>query len=110
MREGHPLSEHDDCIRCRHDYRLEDVSIEHEFVICNDCTQNLNPSRETVRVCPIDGREMKKLIIYDLVLIDKCTTCGGIWLDQNELKLIARIVGVNAAVGGYLMGNIANDL
>jgi hypothetical protein len=105
------MSKHDDdCIRCRQDYRLEDVSIEHEFVICTDCTSNLNPSRETVRVCPIDGREMKKLIIYDLVLIDKCTACGGIWLDQNELKLIARIVGVNAAVGGYLMGNIANDV
>jgi Zn-finger nucleic acid-binding protein len=43
-------------------------------------------------------------------LIDKCETCGGIWLDPNELKLIARIVGVNAAVGGYLMGNIADDI
>ena len=104
------MSEHDDCIRCRRDYRLEDVSIEHDFLICGDCTDNLNPSRETVRVCPLDGRAMKKLIIYDLVLIDKCEVCGGIWLDQNELKLVARIVGVNAAVGGYLMGNIANDI
>ena len=104
------MSESHDCIRCRHDYRLEDVSIEHDFIICTDCTTNLNPSRERVRVCPIDGRAMKKLIIYDLVLIDKCEACGGIWLDQHELKVIARIVGVNAAVGGYLMGNIANDL
>jgi hypothetical protein len=104
------MSEHDDCIRCRHDYRLEDVSIEHEFVICADCTTGLNPSRETQRVCPVDGRDMKKLIIYDLVLIDKCPGCGGIWLDQDELRTIARIVGVNAAVGGYLMGNVANEL
>jgi len=104
------MSENEDCIRCRRDYRLEDVSIEHEFVICTDCTPAINPAREQVRTCPIDGQEMKKLIIYDLVLIDKCVACGGIWLDQNELKIIARIVGVNAAVGGYLMGNIANDI
>ena len=103
------MSESEDCIRCSHVYRIEEVSVEHEFVVCTDCTANLNPSQEAVRACPIDGREMKKLIIYDLVLIDKCEACGGIWLDQNELKIIAKIVGINAAVGGYLMGNVAQD-
>ncbi|MEL6739199.1 MAG: zf-TFIIB domain-containing protein [Planctomycetota bacterium] len=34
--------------------------------------------------CPRDGAEMRKIDVEGIV-IDRCETCGGIWLDLGEL-------------------------
>lgn len=101
------MNDAENCIRCNQNFQLEHLNVSvDEIPICESCTINLNPKYEQLRRCPIDGREMKKLVIYDLVLIDKCYHCGGIWLDNNELRVIEKVVSASAAVGGYLLGRI----
>ncbi|MFC1534707.1 zf-TFIIB domain-containing protein [Thermodesulfobacteriota bacterium] len=37
--------------------------------------------------CPKCGADLEE-ICYQDVMIDKCTECEGIWLDQGELELL----------------------
>ena len=39
--------------------------------------------------CPKCGSDLKE-ITYQDVAIDECTECGGIWLDNGELELLAK--------------------
>ena len=38
--------------------------------------------------CPADGQELTKQTYEADIEIEKCQTCGGIWLDDNELERI----------------------
>ncbi len=55
--------------------------------------KRVNPWKvETVRViCPECGRTMTKLnYAYNSnVIVDNCETCGGVWLDKDEIEKIA---------------------
>jgi Zn-finger nucleic acid-binding protein len=42
-------------------------------------------SDENSRSCPVDQVAMQKEIAHMLV-IDRCPTCGGVWLDGGELE------------------------
>jgi hypothetical protein len=57
--------------------------------ICQPCVQEMEllvqASGEKARPCPVDGGEMQKQIAHMLV-IDRCPTCGGVWLDGGELE------------------------
>jgi hypothetical protein len=107
------MSELDECVRCTHDFSFASLTVEeltttdHEFNVCADCTAKLNPQTEATRYCPVDGEAMRKLVIYDVVLIDKCYHCGGVWLDTNELRIIEKVVSTNAALGGFMLGRVA---
>ena len=50
---------------------------------------------EIERPCPVDGAMMKKEIAHMLV-IDRCPTCQGVWLDGGELEKIKGGVEANA--------------
>ncbi|MFL6210691.1 MAG: zf-TFIIB domain-containing protein [Pyrinomonadaceae bacterium] len=106
------MSELDECVRCAHDFSFASLTVEeltttdHEFNVCADCTAKLNPQTEATRYCPVDGEAMRKLVIYDVVLIDKCYHCGGVWLDNNELRVIEKVVSTNAALGGFMLGRV----
>ncbi len=101
-----------DCIRCNTHYDFASLTVEElttsdrEFNVCVACTTKLNPQAETTRHCPVDGEPMRKLVIYDVVLIDKCYQCGGVWLDHNELRVIEKVVSTNAALGGFMLGRV----
>jgi Zn-finger nucleic acid-binding protein len=43
-------------------------------------------------VCPACGKEMF-VLEFELVEIDHCAQCGGVWLDSGELALIGRRAG-----------------
>ena len=30
-----------------------------------------------------------------LLLVDRCESCGGVWLDANELKLVKKLLGIS---------------
>ena len=66
--------------------------------ICGPCAQEMNlmvdASEETERLCPIDGEKMSKEIAHMLV-IDRCPSCQGVWLDGGELERLKG--GVEAA-------------
>ena len=45
--------------------------------------------------CPVDNTELKTQEYERAVMVDKCTTCDGIWMDQWELKAIQANKGKN---------------
>jgi predicted TIM-barrel enzyme len=56
---------------------------------CDTCKEQIEgklaAARETRRLCPVDGAEMGKEVVLRLVL-DRCPTCRGVWLDAGELE------------------------
>ena len=108
------MSEPKDCVRCSPTYNFASLTVEElttndrEFCVCAACMAYLNPGAEATRYCPVDGEPMRKLVIYDVVLIDKCYHCGGVWLDNNELRVIEKVVSTNAALGGFMLGRVVD--
>ena len=43
-------------------------------------------------VCPVCDKEML-VLEFELVEVDHCAECGGVWLDSGELALIGRRAG-----------------
>jgi hypothetical protein len=79
------------CIRCNTYYKFEELGVAPGgFSICRPCSEQIDPAKEKKRGCPVDGTEMRKEFVQDLVLIDRCTSCGGVWLDGDELRVIER--------------------
>jgi Transcription factor zinc-finger len=56
---------------------------------CEACEElieaKIRAAKEQSRRCPLDGAEMAKEIVLSLV-IDRCPTCRGVWLDGGELE------------------------
>ena len=56
---------------------------------CEACEEmleaKLRAAKEQTRRCPLDGAEMAKEIVLSLV-IDRCPSCRGVWLDGGELE------------------------
>ena len=42
--------------------------------------------------CPLDGGELSRQNYEDNIEVDKCSQCGGIWLDYKELERIEETV------------------
>jgi Zn-finger nucleic acid-binding protein len=54
-----------------------------------DETRRLHEDAASSRICPRCATPMIRLQYeHSKVTIDKCETCGGVWLDQNELQAI----------------------
>ena len=69
---------------------------------CAECQKKISMSRESARICPVDGSTLLKEDSNEII-IDRCPTCKGIWLDAGELEAIkeaAQLKGV--AVGAIL--------
>lgn len=47
---------------------------------------------EKPRLSPITGEEMEQVVIGSVV-VDRCKTSGGIWLDAGELEEITKELG-----------------
>ena len=56
---------------------------------CEACEQmieaKIRAAKEQTRRCPLDGGEMVKEILLSLV-VDRCPSCRGVWLDGGELE------------------------
>ncbi len=44
-------------------------------------------AREPTRTCPVDGSTLLKEHNNE-ILIDRCPTCKGVWLDAGEIEAI----------------------
>ena len=57
--------------------------------ICEGCQHEMQlaveAQAEDSRNCPIDGARMQKEISF-MILIDRCPSCRGVWLDGGELE------------------------
>lgn len=62
---------------------------------CEKCEAELlakrQAAKETRQPCPVDGELMEKEIVLNLV-VDRCPSCDGVWLDRGELELLSRAI------------------
>ena len=56
---------------------------------CDPCREELElalvAAREVTRSCPADAAALTKEIVHG-VIIDRCPTCRGVWLDAGEME------------------------
>lgn len=45
--------------------------------------------KEHARPCPLGHGPLAE-VRHDQVVIDRCDTCGGVWLDAGELELLTK--------------------
>ena len=80
------------CLRCKNHFKFEELTVgPGGFSLCRNCAPKIDP-HEPTRLCPGDGSKMKKELIENLVLIDRCESCGGMWFDRNEIEVMREIV------------------
>ena len=75
---------------------------------CETCELKMQMEREESRTCPVDGSEMQKKIVH-YVIVDKCPSCKGVWLDESELRLLQNAVqdkGSGDFASGFITGMI----
>ncbi len=72
------------CDRCGKKTRNE----EEGKPVCDACVNEmaliLDATKENARHCPVDDSVMQKEVAH-MVLIDRCPSCHGVWLDGGEL-------------------------
>lgn len=64
---------------------------------CEKCQLEIQAERENSRSCPVCNCPMNKAVVLDVIL-DKCTSCGGAWLDAGELERLRQTL--EAKLGG----------
>jgi Zn-finger nucleic acid-binding protein len=75
------------CPKCFKDVLEIRLSIV-EGAACPDCSSMLQKAKaEPKRRCLQDDTEMQKDLIGN-VIIDRCSACGGVWLDGGEMDAI----------------------
>lgn len=69
--------------------------------VCEPCQHEMQlivkAQAENARKCPIEGETMKKEISF-MIVIDRCPTCNGVWLDGGELERISSGVEEKALI------------
>ena len=75
------------CARCGH----RDREVSNETPNCATCLEEirvkLQADNEALRNCPVDGSRMSKEVAH-MIVVDRCPTCHGVWLDSGELDQI----------------------
>jgi len=57
--------------------------------ICSECELEIHMGREEKYFCPKDGKPMVKEVLEGTeIIVDKCSECGAVFLDKNELEEI----------------------
>lgn len=81
------------CARCG---KRRTKEIYEGLATCDACKEQIEAklaaAREQKRQCPVDGAEMSKEIVLKLIL-DRCPTCRGVWLDAGELEQMQDTIG-----------------
>lgn len=88
------------CVRCREHLASEVMD---ELPTCQRCADLLRVRAEAKHICPVDQSEMRKEVLQNLV-IDRCPSCGGIWLDHDELEALLRLAAEKSDEEGFLGG------
>ena len=97
----------DICPRCKKNCTSDSfVAVSENSMVCRTCAAQLKATREDSRFCPIDGESMEKQVL-EFVLIDKCPSCGGVWLDEGELEIIRDTIRNDASRLAFILGWLA---
>jgi len=92
------------CVRCREHPSVEVLD---SLPTCRRCATAMRLKSESPRTCPVDGGLMRKEVVQNL-LIDRCPSCGGIWLDHDELEALLRLAAERQ--DGSFMNGVILDL
>jgi Zn-finger nucleic acid-binding protein len=46
-------------------------------------------------------------LVNPLLLVDKCESCGGVWLDSHELALVGKLLGLSGGLSGVTVARPA---
>lgn len=68
---------------------------------CSECKTKILLEKEPSRICPVDGSVLLKEHNYE-VIIDRCPTCKGIWLDAGEIEAIKEAVQTESIAIGMM--------
>ncbi|MHC5064231.1 MAG: TFIIB-type zinc ribbon-containing protein [Planctomycetota bacterium] len=71
---------------------------------CDKCEMNIKVEREEKRPCPMCASTMEKHVVLN-VIIDKCPTGHGAWLDAGELDLLKKAVSADSG-GQFATGMV----
>jgi Transcription factor zinc-finger len=67
---------------------------------CEACEKlieaKVRAAKEQIRRCTLDGAEMGKEIVLNLI-IDRCPSCRGVWLDGGELEEMRKAIETGLA-------------
>src|SRR5262249_7703448 len=67
---------------------------------CESCEKlieaKVRAAKEQTRRCPLDGAEMAKEVVLNLI-IDRCPSCRGVWLDGGELEDMRKAIEAGLA-------------
>ena len=85
----------EDCVRCGKPTRYSTPG-EDGLPTCANCRSGLTRPRPQERRCPADGTELELHPVSN-VAVDRCPTCGGVWLDAGELDLVTKAAARSAA-------------
>ncbi len=58
---------------------------------CEKCELEIQAEHEEKRPCPMCTTAMDKSIVLNVV-VDKCPSCHGAWLDGGELDLLKKAI------------------
>lgn len=90
-------------------YRCHEKTASRDFEgvpTCVECSIAIQASREKVRHCPIDGNDLQKQVLHG-VMVDRCPSCGGVWLDGGELEIVQKALTTGAGsdfASGLVLG------
>lgn len=71
---------------------------------CSDCELEIQAEREEKRTCPQCATAMDKAIVLNIV-VDKCSSCHGAWLDGGELDMPKKAIQ-NGGGGDFATGMV----
>ncbi|MEA3306725.1 MAG: zf-TFIIB domain-containing protein, partial [Elusimicrobiota bacterium] len=55
----------------------------------------INPKPKGLKCPRCENEMMRGGLVNPLLLVDKCESCGGVWLDANELRLVRKMLGLS---------------
>ena len=92
------------CVHCKKNKTRRDFEGE---PTCADCRVRIQVEREASVVCPKDGTLLLKEASGEIIL-DRCPTCQGVWLDAGELKAIKEAANEEGVGAGMALGMVIN--
>jgi Transcription factor zinc-finger len=93
------------CIRCGQGDKWEAMTSTPEGnLFCAPCWKQLH--NEAKRKCPVDGVEMNKRLVADVVMLDSCAVCKGTWFDKSELEILLKKANHESWEMGFLIGSL----
>jgi hypothetical protein len=73
--------------------------------VCPACETKDRAQHESLMDCPKCGLAMTK-VVDQTVIYDKCSSCGGVWLDKSELESLVAIASAAGMASGQGTGMV----